>query len=1152
MRGVSKVCAVVCVTFSLLFFVSGALAQGGSGGLTGRVTDASGAVVVGAHVTLTNTATHLVTTTVTSSAGIYSFTALPVVGTYDLKIEDPGFRVFQFSGIVISVGRTIQQDAQLQVGAATQTVTVQATAQLVQPTESQVSALVSPIDWQKMPLETRSQNTFIDLLPGVTPQDFTGSNRGASVDGARTGTGNFMVGGFDNNEQGQGGRGVFVGPGGANTTISPDAIQEYRVITHTPSAQYGQAGGFITDTVLKSGTNAWHGSLFEYNRVQALAANSFFSNRAGIHDSLVRNQFGGSVGGPIVKNKTFFYFTTEFHRLRTSSPLTTTGTTQSFLDFVNSGQFETFMESAPGGLCNRLFGASCPGAFASNNKLGPIFSKLASTQPFPLAKDSSTFSHTAQGLITGDLLGLMPSSVTCDGLATTAICYPVPVYGQVTAGDATSTNQARYDVKIDHTISDNDRLHGVFLYDNADTVDSIGGADTTIGPPFLDHGRAMNAGIDWDHMFSPTILNQFRIGYVRHTLNFPADPSAAGIPSVVTAFDPLGVGFGNSSSLPQFFTENMFQYKDDVSVTKGAHNFRFGGEYDRTRNGSAFEALRNGLFLPYGIEDLTTDMTFGDNADTAIFGGPVLGSWYYAEAAVNPVTAKLPVFYRGFRANQVGLYVQDNWRMAATFTLNIGLRWDYFGPPHNFRPNLDSNYYPGVPTTPIQTTSTNQFFPVNNPVYAAFSTGSFQIRNNGIWEKDTDNWSPRIGFAWDTMGDQKFIVRGGYGIGYNRMYNNIYENIRFNPPYFCFCSFGFFDTGVPGGGQETPGIYTVPFTSTSAFVDPNILPVLPKGSPRQMDGHLETAYYQNFTLSTQWAFANGWMWENDYIRTLGRKLLGLLDLNTFNGRTVTGFDNTRINPNLSTDDVRTNFAKSDYDAFQTGVRKTFSGGFMLNASYTFSKALDDLSDVFLNKMGTFPEDNMNPIIDWGPSDFNHQQRFVASLYYQLPFLKSNRILGGWGVSSIISLQSGSTFSVVDSGYDINHDGHFGDRVSYSGSGPITNAILGHGSPANGYFDPSMFQDTTCPASVNGGLWCNGGTGRNALTGPGFKNVDFGVSKQFSITEHVSMTFIGNFFNLFNHPNFGIPDSNISDLGSVGRSRSTQDPRITQLALRLDF
>ena len=383
------------------------------------------------------------------------------------------------------------------------------------------------------------------------------------------------------------------------------------MIDGTPPAEYGQAGGFVTDTVLKSGTNAWHGSLFEYNRIQALAANSWFSNAAGQQDHLIRNQFGGSVGGPIIKDKTFFYFTTEFHRLRTSSPLTGNTYTSDFAGpggFVDSGAFAGFIESDPNGICNNqvwldsVFGAGevpaapCPGAFSTtapygvagvgNAALGPVYSSIASAQHPVLctstAANCTNLVNLAQGLWTGPVLGAAP------------ITYPVPIYGTVTISQSEILNQARYAVKMDHKLGAKDQLNGAYLYDNGDVTVPYGG-NNTFGPTEYNRIRAQTAGITWAHTFSSNVLNQARFSYVRHTGNFPGDPSVAGVPDIFAYFDEPTIGLGNAANIPQFFTENEFIFKDDVSISKGKHNFKTGGEYRRTRNGSSFDSYKNGV-----------------------------------------------------------------------------------------------------------------------------------------------------------------------------------------------------------------------------------------------------------------------------------------------------------------------------------------------------------------------------------------------------------------------------------------------------------------------------------------------------------------------------------------------------------------------------
>jgi len=1157
MKVIKSACVLVC-TLVCVFWGPKVWAQGGTGALTGIVFDPSAAVVANAKVSLTNSATGAVRTTETSDAGVYRLNVLPVVGTYTLKVAVSGFKTAEIANIVISVGTVLTQDVHLELGTPVQTVEVSAEAQLVQTSESAISTLVDRSIWVNMPLEVRSQNAFINMAPGAVPDAMAGSTRGAAVNGARGGTGNYLVEGMDNNEQGQGGRGQLsdYDPGGASTSISPDAIQEYRIITNSFAAEYGKAGGFVTDTVLRSGTNDWHGSAFEYNRMQRLAANSFFSNRDGIKDSLVRNQFGGSVGGPILKDKTFFFFTTEFHRARESSPVSVTGTTQEFLDFVNSGNFRTFMEDSYNGfngLCRTMTateeepnGTPCPGAFPNSATLGPLFNTMKDIGPFPLGPSEG-----------GDNIG--------QGFWTGGLEYPVPVYSTFNITDPYHLNEYRVSAKVDHRISDQDQVTGHLLLQDAESGDPISGGGTTIGPPYINDGRGVNVGLTWNHTFSPAVLNTFRAGYLRHRSDFPSpDPKYDPMPMIATAFDSLNVGFGMYAGLPQFFTDTQFQYQDHLTFTRGKHSFKAGAEYRRTRNGSAFFNDNAGTFLPYGIEDLVTDNFFSDEVDQLF--GTAYGSVYYESASVDMSTGRVPEFYRGFRANEMAAYFQDDWRISSRWTLNWGLRYEYFGPPHNFRPDIDSNFYWGTPVTPIVTTSTNPFFPINNPFYARVATGTFQVRNNEIWNKDTNNFAPRLGFAYDLRGNQKLVLRAGAGVMYDRIYNNVFENIRFNPPYFSDNQIGSFMNGFPAGGLWTPGVYSYPFTTRAAFYDPLYAP---KPNPRHMNQDLVSPFYEQLHVGLQWQFASGYMFEPEYVATIGRKLIGYYDINTFNGRTACnappysatslcalagfpdGFSTRRINPNIGADNFRTNAFRSNYNSLQLLVRKTYSKGLAFNVSYTYAKTLDTLSDLF-NPRSVFVTDSMNVNYDYGPSDYDMRHRFLTVVSYDLPIFKGNRFAGGWTVGTIISLQSGVPFTVYDSASanDRNKDGRYSDRiVPVEGVAPMS--TLTEKSPADGYFDTAQWARYTCPATVNDGLWCNVPIGRNSMYAPSYQNVDFRFSKKFGITEKVALRLQGSAFNLLNRANFGLPTGNRNS-STFGMSTSTYDPRIIQLALRLDF
>jgi hypothetical protein len=645
-------------------------------------------------------------------------------------------------------------------------------------------------------------------------------------------------------------------------------------------------------------------------------------------------------------------------------------------------------------------------------------------------------------------------------------------------------------------------------------------------------------------------------------LNFPAAEGTFGIPSFYTV-DGMGVDMGLYSGLPQFFTDNQFQYLDTMSLVHGKHSIKVGGEYRRTRNGSSFFNDNFSSVFPWGVEDTLTDLAFSDEFEEQYFtyygypsGTHYFGGAYLASAAVDPTRGgAAPILYRGYRANEVAAFVQDDWRVTNRLTVNMGLRWEYFGPPHNFQPGIDSNAYFGTNVTPISTDSGNIFFPRNNPFYAGVATETFQVRDSGIWNKDTNNFSPRVGFAWDLFGTQKFVVRGGFGIMYDRIYNNVFENIRFNPPYFSDNQVGFVANGHPVGPLSSPGLVTYPFTSRALF---NSTQFAPKPNPRHMDQNIVTPYYEQMHFGAQWEFAKGYVFEPEYVGTFGRKLTGLSDINTFNGRVAgaAAGPTARINPLIGADNYRSNSYGSNYHALQVTVRKNYSSGLSFNGNYTYSKTLDDVSDLFNNRAGARPTDNMNIHNDYGRADFDTRHRAVVALGYDLPFLKQNRWLGGWGVNTIVSYQTGHPLTPYssNSGYDANKDGYRTDRVVPNI--PLADVVNHDVSPADGYLNPGDWGNFTCPASVNQGLWCNPPIHRNSVTGPAFANVDFNVTKSFKVTERVTLGFQANFFDLFNHPNFLNPAYNLNTQSTFGKSLSTTGDggghRVTQLALRLDF
>lgn len=1135
--------------------------QAGLGAFSGSVQDATKAAIPNAKVSLDNPSLGLHREVTANSAGEYAFPGLTVVGGYTISVSAPGFTKAVLKNLSTSVGTVTTEDVTLRVGDQGETIEVQGTSsEQVQVDTSAVSQLIDSTVWQDSPLSVRNQNTFVGLTAGAAPDD-AGTGRGFAVNGARTGTGNFMVNGFDNNDQGQGGA---ANGGGAVTQISPDAIQEYRVISSVPPAEYGRAGGFVTDTVLKSGTNQWHGSAFEYNRLQALAQNNWFSNRDGLRDHLVRNQFGGSFGGPIKKDKTFFYASVEFQRQRQGNGTTYTGITQDFFNFVKSGAYERFMEGTAQqnttvrsdgtvgtGFCPQYLGRTCPGAFASVATLGPVFTKNYTATPNEFPFGTTNLSDEPTDLLLGGTTYL-----------------PVNIYGQGTIVQTEQLNQNRGTFKLDHKLTEKDQLSFTYMADLDRDSLNAGGGDAFPGPAYAQVGGAQLFGARWTHTFTPNLLNDFRAGYLRHVSNF-AGIGPAGVASTLTA-DSIGTGFGATAGFPQYFTENQFSYEDAVTYTVGHHTAKAGFRFVRTRNGSSFYNDVNGTMYFWGAAGMLTDglnETAGINLDPDFASS---GSLYYASGSLDPTTNSAPDPYRGYRANEFSAYVEDDWKATNRLTINYGVRWEYFGPPHNFRAGVDSNVYFGTDTS--LRSGLNGFAP-NVPLLLATQGATFQYaQSNGrstIWDRDVNNIGPRLGFSYDALGNGKFVIRGGYGIGYDRLYNNVYENIRFNGPRFVDNTYG---VGAGNGVINEAlrqQIVQSPFVGNVALSVAGASPV-----PRHVDQHLKTAYYEQIHFGVETGFGHGYVAEANYIGTLGRQLVGLENINTFEGRTacsgaanqarcaalgITAFGTARPNPRFGNDNFRTNGFSSNYNAAQASLRKGFQNGLQATLNYTYSKALDQISDVFTIKGGaTGIPTPYNPRNNYGPADFDTRHLAVFTVNYQTVSKSHPLLLGGWGLSPIFSAHSGTPINVYNSNssYDPNKDGTLGvERAVYVGGGKPINSLMHNNSPAGtgakntGVIRAGAWVNATCPANVNGGLFCDV-LGRNSLTGLRQYNLDAALSKHLRFAERYGITVQAAFFDVDGHVKWSNPSGDLNST-SFGNSNAATG-REGQLSARFDF
>ena len=439
--------------------------------------------------------------------------------------------------------------------------------------------------------------------------------------------------------------------------------------------------------------------------------------------------------------------------------------------------------------------------------------------------------------------------------------YPVNIYSTTTAQVTDALNQNRGSLKLDHKLTEKDQLSFAYLadlYNDASSNGASGGSP--FGPPGFNLGGAQNFSATWTHTFSPSLLNLFRAGYLRHVSNFDA-PETHGVPEIFTANDPLGEGFGEYSGFPQYFTENEFLYSDSITKTMATHALKAGFQFIRTRNGSSFYNDIYGTLLPWDTENLVTDATLYDDFEPLLYGGPGYGSMYYASGSIDPSTQQLPDPYRGFRANEFATYIQDDWKPTPRLTLNLGVRWDYFGPPHN----MQAGWIPMSISGPLARLPRRKPVEPQVPIAGGLQGAQFIQKNSQIWNKDMGAIGPRFGFSYDVFGNGKMAFRGGYGIGFDRLYNNVYENLRFNPPHFADNLVGY-GYGVPAGALLEPGVYNVPFSA-------NLLLLQYKGkpTPRHIDQRLKDAYYEQFNFGIEYELKPGYVWETNYVGTLGRR-----------------------------------------------------------------------------------------------------------------------------------------------------------------------------------------------------------------------------------------------------------------------------------------
>ncbi len=1071
-----------------------------SGTIVGTVTDQGAAAVTGAKVTLLNDATGFSRAVTTNESGQYVATSMPT-GSYSVTAELQGFQKLVRRALQLTAADTLTVDLQLQVGSVQETVEVKATSPLLQSQTAAVSSLVTNQQMIEMPLNGRTFTSLLKLSPGA----YTGSSgnlatsqyaiRGdvnISVNGSSAQNNTYLIDGMVN-------RNLWLSTLVMVPTV--DSIQEVRMLTSNYTAEYGAAAGAITVVQTKSGTNRLHGSGYEFLRNDKLDANAFFNNRAGVgKPAFRRNEFGGTVGGPIRKDKTFFFGDYQGIRLRQPRSLISTIPTLAQRQWISTGDFSALGVTIfdPTNLANgqRV-------AFAGNRipatRLDPAALKLTSFLPNPT-----------------------------NALGTRNFVYNPTV----------SQRTDQFDVRLDHNLGASDRVFFKYSYDDTLLITpgnvpgpanpgvpmspylSSDGTDTGTETPL----KNWSATFNYVKVIGSNIVNEVRLGAVRWNQyisplgNSLSTATAVGIPGIninnksgglpsfaITGFRNLG----DASTYPENSQTVSFQYEDVLTVVKNAHTLKFGGQYVRHRfNG--FSA-----FPTRGTFDFNGQFTrqIGTNIATT-----ALADW--ALGATSAITRNVLVGTFGMRFYNLNAFVDDSWRASNRLTLNFGVRYELLTPPYEVHDRW-SNF--NINTAQLEIAGRNG--------------ASRRLRN-----LDTNNLAPRLGLTYMLTSDRKTVLRAGYGASFveaGQGGGQLYKNLPF-----------FFSQVVATDQNAAPPALISQGLAAPVAPDLNNQAQLSGGNPNAWDYGLKSTQTMQWSFGIQREVMPDLLVDVSYVGTRSLGLIANVNIN----QSVPGAGGQgprrpffAANPNVTNIVYRTNFGASKYHSLQTRVEKRARGGLTMSLAYTWSHFLSNGGNI--NGGGNAPpQDARCYRCEWGSMPEDRRHIAVVNHVWQLPFGRGRRyatggpaawLLGGWSLNGIWSMATGEHFTPGLAAAVSNSAGGGGDRPNRIGEG---NLPTGQRS-IDRWFDLTAF---ATPAQFN-----FGNAGRGILLGPGNFNVDAGIHRQFALSEKYRVTFRWEMFNAFNRANFGTPNSAIGN-AQAGQISSTAPARIQQVALKFVF
>jgi hypothetical protein len=1199
MRAIHRVFAGVLLLAGMLAGKN-AYGQGGAtGAISGVVIDTSGGFIAGADVQIINSRTEsMVRKVATNSDGIFVGTLLPP-GNYIVVVNKSGFGEAKATDIEVRVTETTRITITLRPGAVSEKVEISAQVTTVETSNATTGQSLGTATIRELPLATQNYQQLLTLSSGAQSELNAAAQLGRGsvklfVNGQREDNNNFLIEGISATD-------YNVAQATYVPLPNPDVIQEFKVQTSLYDASQGRNGGGNVNAILKSGTREFHGDAYEFFRNDVLNANDFFLNREGLARPVVKqNIFGGSLGGPVVKEK-FGYFFLNYQGTRQrsgDSPGTFISTTIPSLPLVRTQ-------------------ASISQAFFGNatTPIDPVVLKLLNFQ-------SNQFGGTSNGL-------LIPSSDPATGAF--AISRP----GKYT-DDQFTTNWDR------EFRSGQDKISARFFFSDSESFLPFGGGDlqeslgstlassvssSSLNFPFDTPVRARFLNITETHLFSPTLVNEFRFGFVHINdvlsnippvtvtdlgIDRPTNSVTDSIYKFIFATSGFEIGpapFGNQSQ-----DQNNLNFVDTVSWVKGQHVFRFGGEFTRVNLNKDFPQVFNGELFFTNTPDGNTDFqNFLLGTPEFSFGGGGLSNHEY-------------------RSNNYGVFAQDDWKIRPNLTLNLGLRTEVFGAFHddlchigNLDPALaNAGKFPFIYPSCV------------NKLNLAGLTGSANgtTFNNNY----ATNIGPRVGLAYDLFGHHNTTIRAGYGIYYVREDVGTADQLSFETPFLPVAfgggapgCLGSYFSATPLAGCPNPNPNALPQAGT---LDPNFVPCLNvfqgfpggnttlaanygtasgSGCPGPLNSlgifglavprHFVVPSTQQWNLTVQRSLGRQWMLEVGYVGTHSvhlretRDALQSQDATTANPVSISS---PFCNPNPCVITTNTfanavarsraqgingyngfqlfaNDAYSHYNSLQTTLSRRWGAGYF-QAAYTFSKSTDATS-TGNTAFNTAFNDESTLDASRGLSDFDRTHRLAVSYRYDLPFFKSaegltHKLLGGWAVSGITIFQSGSPFSVIDSGAGsafLGLGSAPGVLTGSLASGATLSSALSSGSIGtriDGYLNPSAFTPAPLlypaqcdpnqpnPAVFPNSNFCTtdfGNLGRNTFRGPGQQNWDFSLIKNFKLTERQELRFTTDFFNIWNHANFFNPAFTDVEGGNFGKITSTVGTsRLIQFSLRYAF